>query len=613
MVLLFALGLYLATLDNGLRLTELQGGDLITHQYAQAQARLSNAPGYPLYTMGGWLWFHLGRAAIRDIFSPIEILSLYSTFWSLAALAALYFLALRLSKGRWYLAVAGCCFYAVTYFFWYYSVSTEQYTSAVFQSLLLLLLALRWRETRKERLLGWLALVLGTCLANLVTVLLVTPALVWFVLSVDPGLLRRPRLLTRLAALAFLPLASYAYVYARGAQHPEWWGQGRWDSTLDWFLSFLSTRQGRGEMTLRLLPLDFGYLALVARELTWPILLAGLLGLAVLPRRLALLTCGTLAAYLAFSYVDRYGNWFQVLMPAYPLLVLGVVGLATWAGQRLGREAVAAGLFSALLLAGAGERLATNLPRSDLRDRPDDEALCPGLALVADAVGAGARGGAVAVTYEEGLSLDYLSAVYGVGSDLSPVPPSQVGEMVEFLSRLAVPALPSEAAGWQRPQLLGAVLLASRWPAATAPIGESVTLDTTDLSLVSSELRELPAPCGGRQLVVRLEWRVREPPEADFVVSLRPVAGESPLRSDERVVQVDHPPLWGLVPTSSWQPGERWLDAYALFLPPGPAPDAIEIIGYLVAPGQAEPLWRARLSLPPPILVDPLDSARTRG
>ena len=56
--------LYLATLDNGLRPGELEGGDLITHQYAQVQARPSNAPGYPLYTLGGWAWFHGVRSLL---------------------------------------------------------------------------------------------------------------------------------------------------------------------------------------------------------------------------------------------------------------------------------------------------------------------------------------------------------------------------------------------------------------------------------------------------------------------------------------------------------------------------------------------------------------------
>ena len=37
--------LYWATLDTGLTPGDLEGGDLITHQYAQVQARPSNAPG----------------------------------------------------------------------------------------------------------------------------------------------------------------------------------------------------------------------------------------------------------------------------------------------------------------------------------------------------------------------------------------------------------------------------------------------------------------------------------------------------------------------------------------------------------------------------------------
>jgi len=82
--------LYLVTLDNGLRPDELTGGDLITHQYAQVEARPGNAPGYPLYTMGGWLWFHSGKTLLGWILNPIQILSAYSGLWSVAALVFLY-------------------------------------------------------------------------------------------------------------------------------------------------------------------------------------------------------------------------------------------------------------------------------------------------------------------------------------------------------------------------------------------------------------------------------------------------------------------------------------------------------------------------------------------
>src|SRR5512134_3447686 len=87
--------LYGLTLDDGLRPGELEGGDLITHQYAQVQGRPSNAPGYPLYTMGGWLWFHAGRGLLGVDHNPIQILSSYSTLWALVALALLYSLCLE--------------------------------------------------------------------------------------------------------------------------------------------------------------------------------------------------------------------------------------------------------------------------------------------------------------------------------------------------------------------------------------------------------------------------------------------------------------------------------------------------------------------------------------
>ena len=146
--------LYLLTLDNGLRPGELAGGDLITHQYAQAQARFANAPGYPLYTLLGWVWFTVGRALLGWAFNPTAILSLYSTWWAMAALAVLYALVLKVSRGNWLLSAWAVAFYAVTPLFWYYAVSSEQYASAVFQTLLLVWLAFRWEEDRRDRLLA---------------------------------------------------------------------------------------------------------------------------------------------------------------------------------------------------------------------------------------------------------------------------------------------------------------------------------------------------------------------------------------------------------------------------------------------------------------------------
>ena len=156
LLLVFA-ALYLYTLDDGLRPGELQGGDLITHQYAQVQGRFSNAPGYPLYTMGGWLWFHTGRLLLGPDHNPIPILSSYSTLWALIALGLLYALGLLVTTdedapaGNWPLALVVTAFFGLTYFFWYYAVTTEQYTSSVAWTLAVVLLAFRWASTTATR------------------------------------------------------------------------------------------------------------------------------------------------------------------------------------------------------------------------------------------------------------------------------------------------------------------------------------------------------------------------------------------------------------------------------------------------------------------------------
>jgi len=177
--------LYLFTLGSGLRPNELNGGDLITHQYAQVEGRPSNAPGYPLYTMGGWLWFHLSRPLLQWFFNPTQILSMYSMLWGLGSLILLYLILLKISRVP--IALGLTAFYATTYFFWYYSVTTEQYSSAVFQTLLMLWLAFQWDETPRPALLLAMACVSGTMLANMLTTLFILPPILGFILLHPPS------------------------------------------------------------------------------------------------------------------------------------------------------------------------------------------------------------------------------------------------------------------------------------------------------------------------------------------------------------------------------------------------------------------------------------------
>jgi hypothetical protein len=604
--------LYLLTLDTGLRPEELQGGDLITHQYAQVQARPSNAPGYPLYTMGGWLWFRLTGLLFGWALNPVQRLSSYSTLWALLALIVLYQLCMRAARGHWPLATLTTLFYAVTYFFWYYSVTTEQYTSAVLQTLLIVWLAWRWEEAlavdpvKADRALLWLALLCGTCLANLVTVLLILPPLLWFILARQPNLLRRPRLLGQAAGLALLPVLSYAYVYWRGAVHPEWRGQGSWPDTTAWFLDFLTTHQGRDELApgLTLTPMFTDeFPALIWGELTPVVLFGGLLGLRWLGHRRALFLGGTLFLYALFCWVDRFGNWYQVVMPAYPLVALG---FAAGMGALLDRVSTLprvsptkAGLQMLVVIVLLGlttYRFAMSWPRADQSWRSDDTGLDPGWAILADAPPADA---VILARHEEWLALSYLTIIWGVAPGLRTLPVCQLpaeleGQLPEviYLTRQAVAAQP-DCLAERRRYAAGAELIWTQVPPKYALPDSAYVVAWqlgAGLHVVGYETAWLPQPLTGStgrpvsdrpRWRLSLYWQTEVPLRDDYTISVRPQRGGGPLRDvDGQPLIQDHQPVWNAFPTSRWLPGEVVRDDYVFTLPSATSPDGVHLVVY---------------------------------
>lgn len=596
--------LYLATLDNGLRPGELAGGDLITHQYAQVQGRPSNAPGYPLYTMGGWLWFHGLRSLLSQNANPTAILSAYSTLWALLALWLLYSLILHLT-GNWISAFLLGAFYAVSYFFWYYAVSSEQYTSAVAQTLAIVVLALRW-DTVQDRVdqtgsarpagdgyLLALALLAGLSLAHMVTVAVIVPPLLWFILSRRPALLRRGRLVASSVALALLPLLSYAFVYIRGAQNPQWRGVGDWPSTTAWFLDFVSTGQGRSELTWSLRPLwTDSFPSLIWTELSWLVLVGGLVGLALMERRRSLFFASTLLLYALLAFVDRLGNWYQVIMPAYPLLIasFAVAVQALWQRIAAGsRPAAMRHLLLGLLVAGlvmlTAARFDRSWPDANLSNRLDDTALLPGWAILADEPEPDA---AVFGVLDEVLSLRYLTDIWGHRADITAVSSPEARALLAaadrplYVTNSAAPLVWLELDPAAHLSSAGQRLIRVMSTPATALPAGARTLDLAagaGLSLLGIDAQR-PQP--GQTWPVRLYWRADDTIAADWSVSLRPTLNGQPLaQPDGGILQQDlaHP-VHGVYPTSRWQPGEVVTDDYWFTLPPGPLPNGVQVVIY---------------------------------
>lgn len=648
--------LYALTLDNGLQPGELLGGDLITHQYAQVEARPSNAPGYPLYTLGGWLWFH-GLRSLAGLFSPappnpLPLLSSYSTLWALLALWLLYEVTCRVTRsarrpaGNWPLAALLTAFYAVTYFFWYYATTTEQYTSAIAQTLAIVYVYLLWagrgpgaegqeagsenlavrdslsaihnppsagRVARGDRRQDWLLLLLaflcGLSLAHMLTVAFIVPPLVAVVLWTQPRLLRRPAMILGAVAAALLPLLSYLYVYVRGAANPAWWGEGPWRDANAWFWAFVSTAQGRDELSWGFQPTcaffanDFP--ALIWGELSLPLLLLGLAGVALLPRRLPWVIYPTLAIYLVFDWMYRCGNWYQVILPAYPLILLGAAALldrveGRLAGSRYPWLRWSAALFLAAAIAWRG---AASWPRADSRDRAEDTALARPALLLDQPLPAGA---ALFAAVDDALGLDYLITIWGLRPDLRLVSSESAAAVLADgrpvlatfdAAAVLLAELPADLAPARQtfsPDWL-VLSLAPLPPAAPAhavalPVAEGVTLAGYTVAPAPDAAPVAQAPRGAD---VTLHWELAGGWPAGLGVSLRPTRGGAYLTDGTgAVIQRDgSAPGQGLAPADGLA-----VDALRVPLPAGA--DGLKLIVYRAVDGGFENLQEIDLTLP---------------
>ncbi|MCB0188410.1 MAG: hypothetical protein KDE31_29270, partial [Caldilineaceae bacterium] len=240
-----------------------------------------------------------------------------------------------------------------------------------------------------------------------------------------PGVVRQWRILLMTVVAALLPLLSYLYIYLRGIAHPEWWGSGDWASGADWFWHFVSTSQGREPLGWGFeawcTPWANGFPLLMAAELTWPVLLLGFLGFHLLGKRLGVLLWGTTLIYLLFSWAYRCGNWFQVILPLYPLLIIGLGSLiqrtfSFVAARRYGarwRLGLALGYLGVeiCLLIAIGVRLVAVWPMVDSRNRVEDRALDQAAWLLSRPL---PDGQALFASLDDTLALQYLTAIWGI-------------------------------------------------------------------------------------------------------------------------------------------------------------------------------------------------------
>ncbi len=255
---LIALVAYATTLHPSLPTGD--SGELISAAYVLG---IAHPPGYPLYTLLGYVVTHLPFA------SPALELNVLSAVLDAAAVGVVSVLIYRLvttgdraSSPRWWpgpvSAAVGALLLAFSTVFWSYSVVSEVFALNNLFAAVLLLLALEWSRRPDRRLLWLLSLVFGVALTNQQTIVLLVPALVVLLwsgfskrkrarIARSPHSRVRPRDVAAAVALFAVGLLPYLYLpLAARADPPVNWGDPQ---TLGRFVDHVS-RSDYGTLSL---------------------------------------------------------------------------------------------------------------------------------------------------------------------------------------------------------------------------------------------------------------------------------------------------------------------------------------------------------------------------
>ncbi len=206
-------------------------GELITAAYSLGVA---HPPGYPVWCMIGHLFTYIpwGSIAWRVAFM--------SAFFGAATVFLLVLLGMQWFQNRWAAVAAGLTL-AFSWEFWEQALLAEIYTLNTFFILLAILVLWKWRATRLDRWRYAFALLFGVGLGVHNTMLLLAPAFIIFVLTVDAAPLKYWKTYILMSAVALLGAQVYWYLYFASQANPAMdWGD---PDTLTNFFNLVQRKQ----------------------------------------------------------------------------------------------------------------------------------------------------------------------------------------------------------------------------------------------------------------------------------------------------------------------------------------------------------------------------------
>jgi tetratricopeptide (TPR) repeat protein len=375
-------------------------GELVTAAYTLGNA---HPPGYPLWLLLAKLFsfMPIGEVAYR--------LNLMSALLDAIAIGVLALVISRtipvvceraLSREAFESPAAGlvvgsasataALILAFSYTFWHQSVIAEVYALNNLLVCVILLLLVLWAEKpEKNGLLFAISFLFGAGQANHQTLLLLGPALGFYIIFVRPRVLLSPKAVLGCAGLFFLGLCFYIYLPIRAAASPpiNWGDPGNWRNF--WF--HFTRQQYRAIEVMRPLSLvvrqvRFFFSAIVAEPLTPILLVPALLTLGFTTRKgvrwiaftvAAFFCTGVVFSIIANTELDLNAADIHVIyfLPAYVIVAMwlgygiGMIGLlALRASRRLRIELVPVTIVAAAWLALPVGSVIKNYERAGMRN-----------------------------------------------------------------------------------------------------------------------------------------------------------------------------------------------------------------------------------------------------
>ncbi|HEY68865.1 MAG TPA: DUF2723 domain-containing protein, partial [Thermoflexia bacterium] len=311
-----SLFIYTATL-----LPDVLPADSGEFQLVAATAGVAHPPGYPLYTMLGWLFAHLPLGP-----NPAWRVNLFSAVTAAATVALVFHTACRMTGSAWGGLAAALALGSATTFWATATTASIRPLVAFFTALCLYaLIAFHVsRCTFHDHHLIILAAALSLGLTHHPSLIFPASVFILYLVLVDPALLRQPRRWLKPIVAFALGLLVLVYLPLRGATSASLAPPDL--ATLPGFLAHVLARGFRGDMfalnlfdRLVLLP------TLLRFQFNPVLLLAAFLGTVLLlwrDRRLALLLVGSFLVHTAVTLTYRAPQTVEYEMPAYVSLAL---------------------------------------------------------------------------------------------------------------------------------------------------------------------------------------------------------------------------------------------------------------------------------------------------